>query len=457
VALTEVRRAFERLIVQGVGNSQACRVVGINRRTGTRWRYGRDIPATGGRTLHYPPVINTNRTTPISVRYLSEDERIAISDLRRTGATVRAIAAELGRSPSTISRELRRNADPAGRYRPSAAHRSAAQRRTRRRGRRVDRDEVLRARVQQLLAMRWSPEQISRELSVEYAHDPSRQLVTESLYQAIYDPRSGVVRDRACMPLRTRRRRRRPHPRPDARRRGQLVAMTMIDDRPASVADRVEAGHWEGDYIVGSGNRSAIATLVERTTRELVLVHLGHDRSAAALYAALIRVFGAMPAPMRRSLTWDQGKEMARHLELTRETGMPVYFCHPHSPWQRGSNENMNGLLRDYFPKHTDLRIHSAARLAAVAAEINTRPRKTLQLGHAGGAVRSTPKRRGRGSGYPALTRFVGSRMAPSLVCSGDRGLAPRQVDVAASVRAASRDYDAARLVLQVPNAPSAG
>jgi IS30 family transposase len=378
VALTEVRRAFERLIVQGVSNSEACRVVGINRKTGTRWRYGRDIPATGGRTLHYPPVISASRTTPISTRYLSEDERITISDLRRSGATLRTIAKDLGRSPSTISRELRRNVDPAGRYRPSAAHRSAAQRRIRYRKRRVDRDDVLRIRVQQLLAKRWSPEQISRALLVESAGDQERQLVTESIYQAIYDPRSGVVRDRRCMPLRTRRRRRKPRRHPDARRRGQLVAMTMIDDRPATVADRVEVGHWEGDYIVGAGNRSAIGTLVERTTRRLVLVHLGYDRSANALSKALISVFGALPARMRRSLTWDQGKEMAGHLDLTRATDMPVYFCHPHSPWQRGSNENMNGLLRDYFPKHTDLRCHSAERLVAVAAEINTRPRKTL-------------------------------------------------------------------------------
>jgi len=309
---------------------------------------------------------------------LSEDERIAISDLRRTGATMRAIASELGRSPSTVSRELRRNADQAGRYRPSVAHRSAVQRRARRRARRVDRDDILCVRVQQLLALRWSPEQISRALSVEYAGDASRQLVTESIYQAIYDPSSGVVRDRSCMPLRTRRRRRRPHPRPDARCRGRLVAMTMIDDRPATVADRVEVGHWEGDYIMGTGNHSAIGTLVERTTRQLVLVHLGHDRSAVALREALITTFSAIPAAMRRSLTWDQGKEMAGHLELTRQTGMPVYFCHAHSPWQRGSNENMNGLLRDYFPKHTDLRGHTAERLVAVAAEINARPRKTL-------------------------------------------------------------------------------
>lgn len=266
VALTDVRRAFERLIAQGVSNSEACRVVGINRRTGTRWRYGRDIPATGGRTLHYPPVITTNRTAPISARYLSEDERILISDLRSTRATVRVIAAELGRSPSTISRELRRNADPGGRYRPSAAHRSAVQRRTRQRARRVDRDEVLRARVQQLLALRWSPEQISRALSLEYVDDSSRRLVTESLYQAIYDPSSGVVRDRTCMPLRTRRRRRKPRRRPDARRSGRLVSMTMIDDRPVTVADRVEVG-------TGRATTSSAPATVRRSARSSSSIH----------------------------------------------------------------------------------------------------------------------------------------------------------------------------------------
>jgi IS30 family transposase len=377
VPLTDLRQAFARLIGQGVSNSEACRIVGINRRTGTRWRYGRDIPAGGGRTLHYPPVIST-KMAPMSARYLSEDERITIADLRRTGAPVRAIAAELGRSPSTVSRELRRNLDQAGRYRPSAAHRAAARRRARPRARRIDQDDALRAHVQQLLAMRWSPEQISRALRVNFAGASSGQLATESIYQAVYDPACQLVRDRGRIPLRTRRRRRKPHRRPDARRPGGLVAMTMIDQRPASIEDRDEAGHWEGDLIMGAGNRSAIGTLVERTTRKLVLIHVGQDRSADALRAALITVFGTLPASLRRSLTWDQGKEMAGHLELTRVTGTPVYFCHRASPWERGSKENINGLLRDYFPKHTDLRVHTAENLAAVANEINNRPRKTL-------------------------------------------------------------------------------
>jgi len=375
--LTEVRAEFARLIAQGVSNSDACRAVGIHRRTGTRWRYGRTIPAGQGRTLHYPPVVAIKSTT-ISARYLSEDERCTIADLRRTGATVRAIAGELGRSPSTISRELRRNLDAAGRYRASSAHRAAAERRARCRARRADRDEVLRTRMQVLLGCRWSPEQISATLRVEFPIDRLRQLATESIYQAIYDPGSGLVRDRTCMPLRTRRRRRRPHRRADSRRPRGLVAMTMIDQRPTTVAAREEPGHWEGDCIMGAGNRSAIGTLVERTTRKLVLVHLGPDRSAAVLRDGLISVFTAMPPSWRRSLTWDLGKEMAGHLEVTLATAMPVYFCDAHSPWQRASNENMNGLLRDYFPKHTDLRGHSPERLLEVAQEINARPRKTL-------------------------------------------------------------------------------
>jgi IS30 family transposase len=204
--------------------------------------------------------------------------------------------------------------------------------------------------MQALLKDRWSPEQISRTLRVEFASDPLRQLSTESIYQAIYDVGSGLVRDRTCMPLRTRRRRRRPNRRPDSRRPRGLVAMTMIDRRPTTVADRDEPGHWEGDLIMGIGNRSAIGTLVERTTRKVVLIHLGHDHSAAALRDGLIGVFTALPPAWRRSLTWDQGKEMAGHLDVTRATAMPVYFCDAHSPWQRASNENMNGLYGTTSP-----------------------------------------------------------------------------------------------------------
>jgi len=263
-----------------------------------------------------------------------------------------------------------------GRYGAAEAQRLAVLRRRRPRARRLEIDPVLRAFVQQCMDVRWSPEQISHALGTEFPDQPDRQLVPESLYQALYASKPVLQRT-----LRTRRwrRRRRPHRRPDARSSFRLATpMVMIDQRPVAAADRLEVGHWEGDLIMGPGNRSAIGTLVERSTRMVVLVHLPHGRTAAAVRDALVGVFTDLPASLRRSLTWDQGKEMSAHAELARTVPMPVFFCQPHSPWQRGSNENMNGLLRDYFPKGTDLAGHTADRLAAVAAELNDRPRKTL-------------------------------------------------------------------------------
>ncbi len=378
VPLTAQRELYARLVGQGMSNSEACRQVGVNRRTGTRWRFGRSIPATSGPPLQYPAVITTE-PRPISPRYLSEDERVVIADLRRAGATVRAIGAELGRSPSTVSRELTRNADPdTCRYRPARAQRLAAERRARPRTRRVDRDPVLAGFVQDKFEQRWSPEQISQALSVQFVGQPDRQLVPESLYRAVYDRGCALTRDCDAV-LRTRRRRRIPDRQANARRTNALPApMTMVSERPESAADRLEPGHWEGDFIMGAGNRSAIGTLVERTSRKTVLVHLGRDKSAAALRDALIAIFSSLPPEMRRSLTWDQGKEMSAHLELARLAELAVFFCEKSSPWQRGSNENTNGLLRDYFPKGTDLRVHTPERLAAVAAQLNDRPRKIL-------------------------------------------------------------------------------
>ncbi len=369
------REWFAELIAAGVSNSEACRTVGVNRKTGTRWRYGRSIPAAGGGLLHYPPVLRP-RDVVISVRYLSGQERVVIADLHRAGVSRRAIAAELGRSPSTVSRELARNIDPGRRYGAGVAQARAVVRRGRPRARRVERDLVLRGFVQQCLDVRWSPEQVSHALSVEFADQPTRQLCTESLYQALYSRNPLVQRTFRSRRWRSRRR---PHRHPDARRRSRLATpMVMIEDRPESVADRVEVGNWEGDLIMGPGNRSAIGTLVERSTRAVVLVHLPHGRTASAVRDALVEVFTAMPAGVRRSLTWDQGTELSAHADLTRILSLPVFFCHPHSPWQRGSNENMNGLLRDYFPKGTDLAAHPAQRLSEVAAELNNRPRKTL-------------------------------------------------------------------------------
>jgi len=203
--------------------------------------------------------------------------------------------------------------------------------------------------------------------------------VHETIYQAVYRPElGGLSRELPARVLRTRRRRRRPHRRPGERRPNGITAMTMIDQRPAEAAGREKPGHWEGDLITGASNRSAIGTLVDRASRYTILLHLPGRHTAEAVRDALIAAFCQLPPQLRRSLTWDQGKEMALHAEITAALGMPVYFCDKASPWQRPSNENTNGLLRQYFPKGSDLRAHGPGDLAAVAAELNARPRKTL-------------------------------------------------------------------------------
>ena len=371
--LMEKQDRFVRLIAQGVSNSEACRRVGINRRTGTRWRFGRSILNTAGETVQYPPVCNLRSPKPRHPRYLSLAERTTIAGLRREKGAVREIAMAIDRSPSTVSRELRRNADPSGRYLPRTADRIAAGRVPRPRRRRVLADSELHAAVMELLGKRWSPEQIAHELPERFPDQPDRHLCTESIYQAIYDPDVPIAR-----PTKRRRRRRRRRVQ-GLERRGRLTAMTMIDDRPPQVEDRLEVGHWEGDCIMGAGNRSAIGTLVERRTRYLILVHVPTGRpTAEAMREGISAALEVLPPWLRRTLTWDQGKELALHQQITERTGTKVFFCDPHSPWQRGTNENMNGLLRDYFPKGTDLRHVTPEKLTQVANEVNTRPRKSL-------------------------------------------------------------------------------
>ncbi|GIF44237.1 IS30 family transposase [Actinoplanes xinjiangensis] len=371
------RDHYLRLMAQGMNNSAACRKVGINRRTGTRWRYGRTITSADGESRIYAPIAAPKRA--VSTRYLSESERITIADEHRAGSSSRTIAALLDRAPSTISREINRNSDPeTGDYHPFAAHQRAAARRPRPKPAKLRTSAELRELVQELLDQRWSPEQICRTLPSQYPDRPELRLTPETIYQALYRPdRGGLTRSRLPL-LRTgrtyrKRRRSREQRTPRFTDRSQ-----SIHDRPGTAEDRALPGHWEGDLIMGAHNRTAIGTLVERTTRYVLLVHLPQGRNAAHFRDRLITTFSALPAGLRQSLAWDQGVEMGRHAEFTAATSTPVYFCDPASPWQRGSNENTNGLLRQYFPKSSDLSMHTAEDLTAVATELNNRPRKIL-------------------------------------------------------------------------------
>jgi IS30 family transposase len=306
-----------------------------------------------------------------------------------SGLSIRKIAALLGRSPSTVSRELQRNSyvrtsangaeyASSRRYGPYAADRQARTRRQRPKPRKLATDPVLHEHVQHKLGLRWSPRQIAKTLPRVFPDQPERHLVHETIYQALYVQSRGQLRREIAAALRTGRARRRPRRDPETRQSRFIEPMVMICDRPAEAQDRQVPGHWEGDLIIGRGGQSAIATLVERHTRYLLLVSLPHGRDALSVRDRLITAVQTLPAHLWRSLTWDQGSEMARHHEFRIATGIPVYFCDPASPWLRGSNENTNGLLRQYFPKGSDLSVHNDEHLATVAAELNGRPRETL-------------------------------------------------------------------------------
>ncbi|MEV0544538.1 IS30 family transposase [Nocardia salmonicida] len=315
-------------------------------------------------------------------RYLSEGERIRIADLVRERVTVRAIAAELARDPATINREVRRNATigRGGRadYRPHAAQTRADDRRHRPKPGKLDRYPELRAFIQRCLDKKWSPEQICQAVRGQFPDRPELHVVHETVYRALYVQGRGELRRELAAALRIGRVRRKPQRQATCRRPRFTHPMVMISGRPAEVEDRAVPGHWEGDLIIGKVGGSAIGTLVERSTRYVMLVHLPQGRGAEQVNEALRRTVTQLPPHLMRSLTWDQGGELAEHHQFSIATDVPVYFCNPASPWQRGSNENTNGLLRHYFPKGTDLAVHSHEDLDSVAAELNSRPRKTL-------------------------------------------------------------------------------
>ncbi|WP_435881051.1 IS30 family transposase [Streptosporangium subroseum] len=374
--LAREREEYFRLMDQGVSSREACRIVGINRRTGKRWRNG-SSPSAGNKGA--PPVRRPAVPPSGSSRYLGEDDRIYIADRLREKASIRTIARELGRAPSTVSREIHRNRHPAsGHYRPHAAHARAESHRPRPKPSKIGQCPELRAYIQDHLHKRWSPEQICQSLRRSFPDRQEMHVCHETIYRALYVQGHGELRRELIQALRTGRIRRKPRRQAPARQPRYSAPMVMISERPAEVEDRAVPGHWEGDLIIGRLGNSAIGTLVERTTRYVMLVHLPIDRSASRMRDALLETMQMIPGHLKRSLTWDQGSEMGRHHEFAVAADMPVYFCNPGSPWQRGSNENANGLLRQYFPKGTDLSVHTREDLDAVAAELNARPRKTL-------------------------------------------------------------------------------
>jgi transposase, IS30 family len=305
---------------------------------------------------------------------LSLDDRFEIYEGRRAGETQEAIGVRIDRHKSTVCRELQRCA--AGQYRPLAAHRVAVAASKRPKLSKLDVNQRLCRAVIDGLGALWSPEQISRVLAELHPGEPTMNISHETIYKSLYVQGRGELRRELAQCLRTGRAIRRQQHR--SSNVGKIPGMINIAERPAEIEDRAVPGHWEGDLIIGAGGKSAVGTLVERTTRFVILLHLPAGRGAEEVREAMTAAIMNLPAHLRRSVTWDQGREMAQHHTFTIDTGIDVYFCDPHSPWQRGSNENTNGLLRQYLPKSSDLSKHSVADLNTIADSLNQRPRKTL-------------------------------------------------------------------------------
>ena len=411
-----VKQAFWECIALGLQSEDAAQACGVSQPLGPRW-----FREAGG----MPPI----PLAPSSGRYLSFAEREEIALLRAQQRGVREIARQLGRSPSTISRELRRNAATRGgilQYRATVAQWKAERAAERPKAAKLAQNKRLRTYVQGRLSgvvldvqgksvrgpdvpwkgrrhgrradrrwgTSWSPEQISRRLQLDFPEDASMQVSHEAIYQALYVQGRGALRRELSACLRTGRALRVPRARTRQRGRQFITPELMISERPAEVEDRAVPGHWEGGLIIGL-NRSAIGTLVERSTRFTMLLHLppmaGHGsgvrvkngpalagHGAEAVRDAITTKIATLPEQLGKSLTWDQGTEMAQHAQLRIDTGLEIYFCDPRSPWQRGTNENTNGLLRQYFPKGTDMNRYGKRELDAVAVTLNGRPRKTL-------------------------------------------------------------------------------
>jgi IS30 family transposase len=378
----DLQRKFWLLIRAGQLSTEAAAELGLNEHTGRRW-----FSQAGGVV---PAFVQAKR----SGRYLSLEEREEIFVGVQRGCSMRLIAKSLGRAPSTVMRELRRNmrqqyrtrSQLEGRpgshrtrpweYRPSLAQRRADSMAARPKPAKLATNRELRDLVQAKLSERLSPKQIAWELRSEFPNNPEMWVSPEAIYQSIYVQGRGALRRELAVYLRTGRGLRKPRNKRESRNR--IPGMVNISQRPAEVEDRAVPGHLEGDLIMGKNGKSAIGTLVERTTRFVMLLHLPNGHGPLEVQEAMIAATRKWPQFIWKSLTWDQGGEMRNHLQITIATGIQVYFCDPASPWQRGSNENTNGLLRQYFPKGTDLSLHDADYLDFVAAQLNRRPRETL-------------------------------------------------------------------------------
>jgi IS30 family transposase len=359
----EVVQVFWAAMARGEFVTVAAAEAGTYREKGNRW-----LVAEGG--------IRPRRGRDLKGRCLTFSEREEIALGRAGGESMRAIARRLGRSPSTVSRELARNTDRGG-YRATRAHARAYERASRPKPAKLHTNLKLRRQVEEDLRRRYSPEQIVGRLRRQFPDDPEMRVSAETIYQSLYVQARGALRRDLTRCLRSGRALRRPRRRPN-QRRNQIPDMINITERPAQADDRAVPGHWEGDLILGKNNLSAIGTLVERTTGYTLLVHLPDGYKAEQVRDALTEKIKTIPDILRASLTWDQGIEMHEWKEVSVAADIDIYFCDPHSPWQRATCENTNGLLRQYFPKGTDLAVHSAVDLDWVATELNDRPRKRL-------------------------------------------------------------------------------
>ena len=387
-ASPEVHQLFWQQVRRGFSVVDAAAAVGVSQASGFRW-----VREAGGMANHakYRDVcpISLNGVADATVlrspqsdadrppgTALSFTERCRIEALLTDGQIPTQIARLLGRHRSTITREIARGMTSSGSYRAIGGQCKYETRMARPKVRRLEANPALWAEVLSGLKKRYSPRQIAGRLRLDFPDDPEMWVSHETIYQAIYLQPRGELARLVKAALRTGRIKRNPQGRQAQEGRGKLKDMMSISDRPKEADDRAIPGHWEGDLILGANNASAIGTLVERTTGFVLLLHLPGDHTAETVAAAMIAKMPELPEILWRSLTWDQGREMALHTKITEATGLPIYFCDPRSPWQRASNENTNGLLRQYFPKGTDLSLHGPGILDNVAAELNGRPRE---------------------------------------------------------------------------------